>query len=838
MSVAGRSDPPARLGCETRLLRWQRQPMLMIAIAGLVGILCDQTLSVSSEHWPLLVGVAIAGVVAFWSFPRLRLWALLLISVGALGFYHHQSQHRYENQTLASFLSDAWQPIWIDAIVQSPIERRPDAMGDQHSDAEVQAWQSVLEIEAVSLRGGSDFRPTSGRARVVVDGVVQGLLHGDHIRLSGNAQRIPPASNPGEIDLQQIYRARHQLVRMHVDSPDQIRIVKTGRWTAQRAIDWLGNRGQQALVVNMDSSMAPLAEALVLGRRQAVDRPTRDRLLETGTIHLLAVSGLHVGIVAVAASWLALCWGGSRTGNLMFVIGVCLAYMLVTGARPPVVRAATLISIFLMGRLVGRRVDPLNSLATAAVLLMVIDPLSIGQIGTHLSFLAVATIVLCGERPPVRPAPDPLDELLHSHWTRLRGGIRVAWQTVRQLIAISFWIWTIGLPIVWYHFHVITPISIVANVLLWIPLTVALVAGLATAVLGGIWTPLGSIPGQICQRALQTITQLVDGMSHVDGAYYWMPAPPYWMLPLFYIGIVVAALLTARRFQKSVVLGWIALWLIAALSQATHRPQPDRFVATFIDVGHGTSVLLEFPDGENWLYDAGRLGDPAFARWPIEAVLWSQQIRHLDGLIVSHADADHYNAIPGLIERFSIARVLGSHELFSSDQRGVMELQQTLNTHRIPIEKLAAGDVLLQQPDCRVMVLHPPRTHLRAKDNANSIVLRLDCFGHTLLLPGDLEDPGTAMLLAQPSPQPGGVLMAPHHGSLSQDIYPILRWADPAVVIASGGKRAAGPRVLRMLAETGAQPFVTHRDGAMRVSLDRDGIQIRTWHDSPWPTGR
>lgn len=838
MSSGLREQQQPRLGRDTRLFNLPRQPMLVIAIAGLVGIFCDHAFAIESAHWPLLVSLLSAVLAMGWMWPSCRVPAMLVLFAIVCGFYHHQRYHGYARETLAKYVDDTWQPVWIEAIVQSPVERRPDTLVDQRGGDTASAWQSLFDVETVAIREHDQYRATHGKARVVVDGEVQGLLFGDRIRIGCHAQRIGRPSNPGEVNLARIYRSRQQLVRLHVDLPTQIQLRQSGPWSLRRGIDWIGNRGQAALVSNLQPDMAPLAEALVLGRRQAVDRTFRDRMLETGTIHMLAVSGLHVGIVAVAVSWMALGLGGSRTTNLALVIVVCLAYMLVTGARPPVVRAATLISIFLIGRLIGRRTDPLNALATAAVLLLMIDPLAISQIGTHLSFLAVATIILISQRPAARATLDPLDELLQSRWAMLRMYLQNACRSVWQLLSVSFWIWAMGLPLVWYHFHVISPISIVANLLLWIPLTIALISGLLTAVLGGVWIPLGWVPGDICQYAIRWIVAIIQWLSEIDGGFFWLPSPPWAMVILFYSVTVTVGFAVASGRKRQAALIWLALWIGAACGLAMQRPQADRFVATFIDVGHGTSVLLEFPDGTYWLYDAGRLGEPAFARWPIESVLWSEGVRHIDGLIVSHADADHYNAITGLSERFTIARLYGSHELFSSSQRGIVGLHQSLRRQRIPIEKLAAGDLLQQQTDCRVTVLHPPQHHLRGKDNANSIVLQIDCFGHSILLPGDLESPGTELLLAQTPPQPGGLLMAPHHGSLSQDIYPILRWASPAIVVASGGKRAVDPRVLGVLSESGSQAYVTYRDGAIRVTVDRSGIQIRTWNDNPWSVGR
>ncbi|MEZ6092365.1 MAG: ComEC/Rec2 family competence protein [Pirellulaceae bacterium] len=397
----------------------------------------------------------------------------------------------------------------------------------------------------------------------------------------------------------------------------------------------------------------------------------------------------------------------------------------------------------------------------------------------------------------------------------------------------ELWIWCLGLPLVWYHFHIVSPVSIIANVILWIPLTVALISGLLTAVLEASGYRSGTGRDRCanghCSRSLGSSNRWRPSM-----AYFWLPSPPGWLVFTFYAGIACVAFLKPETYRKPVVLTSTVAWIAIAWMLAIRTPPSDRFVATFIDVGHGTSVLLQFPNGESWLYDAGRLGDAAFARWPIEAVLWSEGLRRLNGIVISHADADHYNAIPGLLERFSVDRIVGSHELFANTEPGMVELQIALASRNVPVDKIAAGETMLSMPDVRVEVLHPTTQHLIGKDNANSIVLKIDCFGHSLLLPGDLENPGTGILLAQSQPIAGGVLMAPHHGSLSQDIYPILRWSRPAAVVASGGERAIDPRVITGLSETGADAYITARDGTVRVQFDASGFHIRTWNHDPW----
>jgi len=134
-----------------------------------------------------------------------------------------------------------------------------------------------------------------------------------------------------------------------------------------------------------------------------------------------------------------------------------------------------------------------------------------------------------------------------------------------------------------------------------------------------------------------------------------------------------------------------------------------------------------------------------------------------------------------------------------------------------------------------IRILHPPQERLMASDNANSLVLQIDRRGKILILPGDLEPPGTELLVRAERPPPGGVLMAPHHGSLRMDAAAVLQWARPSETVVSGGQRARRPEVQEMLSFTGSGVHVTSNVGAIRVRIDRKGrIEVRSWTESPW----
>jgi competence protein ComEC len=216
----------------------------------------------------------------------------------------------------------------------------------------------------------------------------------------------------------------------------------------------------------------------------------------------------------------------------------------------------------------------------------------------------------------------------------------------------------------------------------------------------------------------------------------------------------------------------------------------------------------------------------------IDTALWALGVTGLDGVFLSHADADHYNALPALLDRFRVDTLITPPGMLTGDDHALAGLRAAVKHHRIPVREVAAGS-FFGEPS--MSVLHPPPGGIDASDNANSMVLRIDHGGKTLVLPGDLEPPGTVSLISVARPPPGGVLMAPHHGSLSMNADAVLAWARPAKTVVSGGIRAGRVEVREMLSATGSRVDVTATDGAIRVRIDDSGeIQVATWLNHPW----
>jgi competence protein ComEC len=243
---------------------------------------------------------------------------------------------------------------------------------------------------------------------------------------------------------------------------------------------------------------------------------------------------------------------------------------------------------------------------------------------------------------------------------------------------------------------------------------------------------------------------------------------------------------------------------------------------------------MQTPDGRTILYDAGAMGSPEYATQSISAYLWNRGIMRIDGIVLSHADTDHYNAVPGLIERFRVAAVYVSPVMFSSigDEAkvgGVKVLHDAIVHARVPIHEIWAGDTLRVGCDLTLRVLHPPKHGVIGSDNANSVVVGAEYARRRLLLPGDLESPGLNDLIAE-EPYDCDILLAPHHGSRRSDPPGFAAWSRPEwVVVSNGGNDDIGP-VVRTYTRAGGRVLATSQSGTIEFNIRPGGdLWPKTW---------
>ncbi|TWT33690.1 ComEC family competence protein [Posidoniimonas corsicana] len=816
------------------------EPLVAVAAAVLAGVAADRLLGGG--------GLWLAAAVGLWA-VWCWLWragrdasaaAVLLLSVAAsAGAWHDASWRWFAADDLGRCAQPVAAPVCIEAIaLESPARRA--APEPSPFRAIPGGETSRLELRVVALRDGEFWRPAAGRCLLTSNGHLLGVRAGDRVRVFGQLSAPPRALNPGEFDYALDQRAQRRLSLLRCESPDCVTVTHPGGWSLRRVLDGVRGWGEQALQRRLGPHAGALAAAMIVGAQDGLPDATIERYRQAGTLHVLVVSGLHVGLVVSAFYFIGRMGWVPRRWSLVVLMVAIAAYALVTGARPPVVRAAVLAELMCLALWTGRTVLAMNSLAAAAVVVIALNPCEAFRTGAQLSFLAAATLIWFGRRQLDRQETlDPLTRLLRSVESPpkklLRATVASSWLIFLATVAV----WVTAAPLMMRQYHLLSPVAMPLAVVVFPLVAVSVVSGLLVLLAEFAAPVLAPLFAGVSYAACAGLDRSVDLAAAAPLGHAYVAGPALWWTLAAY-ALMAAAVRWGGRPRVRRPLMYAALVLVvagfapamAAVLQSDRRDGDLR--CTFIAVGHGVSVLIEPPEGGVFLYDAGSLGSPWLATEKVSSVLWSKGISRIDGVLLSHADVDHFNALPGLLERFTVGGVYTTNQLLPrrllpGEATAPAELSRLLSRHGVPVEKLALGDQL-QLGGARVEVLHPTALGVVDTDNANSLVIGMTHAGRRLLLPGDLEGRGMEALLAQ-EPYDCDVLLAPHHGSPRSDPPGLAAWCRPEHVVISSAAGVYPDLASESYQEQGATVLSTSADGAVTVVIDASGVQVTRYRD-------
>lgn len=824
-------------------LDWLPEPALTMACCWCVGIV----LADYGRPPCLLCCVLGGGLLAAWGLYRAQrlmshvlLWAAAMLASAA--WYQFRSDQVAAND-LVTWAEGTRQPSLIRGTVRGPVR-----VGQARSASGSRDLQPRTSFRLLASHYRTHaWQTTSGEVHVIVTGQLD-AREGDVYQLGGQLSRSATPRNPGE-------RIRWQDASwvLAVDSLENAQRLQPARgWLAVRAtlrrtLERCRTRMLARLRRHLPADVADVVGTLVLGARDSLAPSQKEAYLLSGTIHLLAISGMHVGIVASCLGFVIIPLPLPRRVALALVGGCLIFYSLLSGAQTPVLRATVLALLLSGSRVSGRFASPLQLLSVTAIALLVWSPTQLFQPGFQLSFVAVAVIVARGRGHSPR-APSPLSQLLAASRPRWWNGLLRVCGTCLELVRLSLQIWLITLPIIVHHFQLVTWVGVLLSPLLWLPVAVALICGLGIG-LTGDWLPLVADALAVpCAASVQVMNGLVGRALASPWTFVWYTSgPPWYWMCLFYGGCVAFLLRLLTRHQLRGVLALcLVLWSVGQpMARSLLRTGWPRLRCTVVAVGHGTSVILELPEGEVMVYDAGSLGHGGRAAEQIAGCLKSLGHHHIDHLILSHADADHYNAVPSLLQRVGIREISVTPCMYHSASTSLGELWEEARNRAIPVQRVGTGSRIGPPASaCQLRILHPSQAFsegpsLGASDNERSLVLSVRFRGRHLLFPGDLEGAGMQQLLQTPA-QDADVVMAPHHGSLHQDPSPFFRWCTPQWVVVSSRQAPdpnypRGPHRLLSTWEHGAIQFEITAGSELRVKTWRPASGVsrgrsRGWH--------
>ncbi len=592
---------------------------------------------------------------------------------------------------------------------------------------------------------------------------------------------------------------------------------------------------------------APMVEALVMARREHLDPDLRAAFGLSGTAHLLAISGFHVGVVAgLLLAFLRLAGLHPRRSALFAALGAW-GYVLSIGAPDAALRASVLLSLLALARIRGRPAFSVGTLSTAFLGLLVVDPGALRSVGFQLSFAGTLGLVTLrgpmevwvdrgwrrlGRTPPRRrPGAGTGERWLRGSSEGLVAGIAATLPT---------------LPFLAWHFDRISLVGIPATLAIapWISLAIpGIGAALAVSL---VYLPAAGFLAGGVDLLLAGVEAMVLWTAHLPGAAFWVSRAG--LMGAGVGGGLAWGVLrrwTAGRIRPRVRTAIATLAGIVGVLLAPLAPGPATLDLHLIDVGQGDALALRLPDGGWVAVDAG----PRSAGWDAGArrvvpYLRREGVRRLEALVLSHPHLDHIGGAPALLREFPVRGVLDPAHPVPS--RPYLELQEKARDRGVSWWPAREGQVLRRR-GVEIRVLHPdpsaPPLHrgeplfgdgsLPATLDANDLsVVLLVSFGEAhLLLTGDAYAWVEEAIL--PHLPPLTVLKLGHHGSRTSTSASLLEAVRPrwALIPVGDGNRYGHPHpeVEERLERVGARVLRTDRDGSVRLRIRPDGrVSVRT----------
>jgi competence protein ComEC len=802
----------------------RRSPAVPVALAFALGILADHLAEPELPFWLILCGLCLAiwGVCLARRWPAAAAVFLLASALTAGAGWHHWRWSIVHADHISRFASEDPQPARLfGRLVDQPwsVPRKPSELPLSIPQFD----RTLATLECRELISATRVQPVSGRVRLEVSGQLLQAAIGDEVEVVGLLSRPTGPRNPGAFDFRRYLRSDGLLASIQCGEPEDVRVVHRGENPLRRWQSRWRARAEQMLQQNLSERTGPVGVALLLGTRTAIPEELRTAFAESGTMHILAISGSNVGILAGLLWGIAHLAGLGRKSSVSLILTGILAYSFVADAQPPVMRAVLMIVALLAGLPWHRQGSMVNGLALAALGVLAWNPAHLFDVGAQLSFLAVAALIWAPTwstsvrefaSPPAELAAGPARPLL----SRCLRSVRRAVVTMHVTIAA---VWLFTLPLTIARFHLVSPVGFFVNVVLAPLVVVILWCGYALLLVGLVAPPLAAPFAFGFDASLRLMLWLIERAAAIKGGHLYLPGPSDGWLAGFYACLAAVAFgLPGGRVR---CWGWRAMliWIVGGLGWSMWPHRADQLRCTFLSVGHGLAVVAELPGGRTLVYDAGQMHDGTRAMQTVQSALWQRGLHSVDALVISHADIDHFNGVPGLARTLAIGAVLVHESFLDFRQPGVEVTCELLTRQGVPIKLIRAGDRVGLDPEVRLSVLHPPSHDRLPTDNANSLVLEIEYAGRSILLTGDLERDGLEYVLRQ-SPRKTDIFLAPHHGRVAANPRRLAEWANPDWIIVSDGRQDNSDK-LGDIYGPGTHVLSTQKSGAITFVIDSRG---------------
>lgn len=816
------------------------RPIIPLLISMIFGIASGSRFP-DNSIWAYSTIFLCAGLILLKIIYKKNLFFLPLVIFFAFGYLLIQPWviPRFSSNHITHFTDNhRWKIIGI-------VDKNPATYNDR--------LRIILRVETLG-RDNSSFSVT-GKIRVTVTKPLPDIFVGDRLSLVGKIRSIRNFNNPGGFNYRRYMAFKKIWGSTYVSGKRIIILSRNSDPGINTIIEKTRNRISDLIDKTGGGSQQGVLKALIVGDRTGIAKNIGEAFNLAGVGHILAISGLHIGIIATASfiffKWILsyiklFLWNAwTKKGAAILSLFPVILYGLISGMSPSTQRAVIMAAVFLLTFLFEREHDPINTLAIAAMIILVAYPQSLFSISFQLSFIAVLSIIYGMSMTYIGRISD--GNITKKTW--LFKTLEILFSSI--LVSVFAILGT--LPVVMFYFNQVSLVGVFANLLI-IPLIgfVAVPLGLFSVFLYPISISGASVFINSSAAVLGYALDIVSFIAELPFAAVKTVTPNFFEIGCYYaLGWSILRLVGfRRRSRKNGVSGRktasivAVLVIVAGCADACYwtynRFWRNDLRVTIIDVGQGSSALVELPEGRCFLIDGGGFSDNSIFDVGARIVapfLWRKKIKTIDTIVLSHPNADHLNGLLYIARHFNVKRLWCNSDF--TDINTYREFMEIIKKNKIKTVAFKDMPRSYEINGARLKILYPPKDYIDKRKNENqrninnnSIVIKVSFGSKSILFPGDIMACAERDIVATHGDElKSTVLIAPHHGSKTSSTAMFLEKVKPEIVIISAGWknrfRLPNPSVLKRYNENDCRIFRTDKNGAVAISIDGRVLNIK-----------
>jgi competence protein ComEC len=787
--------------------------LIYLSSAWITGILLGTKLSLSPV-WLALSLLPLPFIFASRQHKKLLITAALMILALLGGIVRYQAAIPVVDENYIQFYNDKTAVELKGTVSQAP---------------DVRDKSTHLYLSGIELKTADGWQKLKGTVLIFVPRFPV-YNYGDELLVKGKLETPQPIDNfnyPGYLSNQGIYST--------MLSP-QTYLIGTGKGFRPLArVYALRNRLSQAMSATIPEPQASLAQGMILGIRGNITPELQNAFIQSGTMHILVISGsqfnIVAGILVATGIWL---FGKRRFFYIWLALAAIWIYALLTGMSPPVIRSAVMVSIFLFADLLGRQKSAMTAIGFAAALMIAITPKILADASFQLTFMSTLGMVV------VAPRLQNWGKNIIADKLGEEGGFVKTADWVADSLFVTLGVTIAIWPLLVYYFGIFSVVSPLASLLVLPALPYLLGSGTLAAVLGIFLLPVGQIVGWLAWLAAFYMLVIINGFAKLTfSAINVGTINPAWIWAYFAALAAILWLIPNRKtvgafFSRTastldqVPKKWAvpSLLVVAILTSTAAYAMPDnRLHVSFLDVGQGDAILIQTPNHQDILVDGGPSAQAISAQLSKLLPFWD---RTIELVVLTHPHEDHLTGLLEVLQRYKVKQVfyLDTTYTLPDEQEWLNLIQQK---HIKATMATAGQEIDLGTKDTTLEVVNPtPGSTVPAMDNG--IVLKLSDEKISFLLTSDISADAEHDLITQRADVSCTVLKVAHHGSNDSSTAAFLAVADPKLAVISVGADNTfghpGADTLRRLAAAVGADNIYRTDKNGTVECITDGTRL------------